>query len=95
MATDYILFLHGVDNRIDKSYSKKLFNKVKKILDKNKNYSNLVKSIELEWGSLNNQPVEELLNSFKLSKVWEKLAWKYREPSWVITGKNLVSLNKL
>lgn len=79
MATDYILFVHGVNTRFDRelpSYADKLFDLVKKRVEPELK----VEKIVLYWGDINKAAEDQLLTNLKASKAWNDLWFKeFRE----------------
>lgn len=80
MATDYVLFIHGVNTRSEREnpeYADKLFDLIQENCDK----SHELKSIPLYWGGVNKNAEEELLNKLKSQDdCWQKLWFKqFRE----------------
>ncbi|MGV0025520.1 hypothetical protein [Phormidesmis priestleyi] len=70
MATDYILFVHGVKNRQRSDFeatAKKMFDRIKTSVN---DPSRTFKPICFFWGDLNQKPQEELINGFKASSKW-------------------------
>jgi hypothetical protein len=78
MATDYILFIHGVNTRRQqegKGYSDRLFNLIQSQTQKF-NPSLTLKHVELYWGDLNQGPEERLREDLKNSEDWKKFWFK-------------------
>ena len=79
MATDYILFIHGVSNRDRReppTYANGLFGR----LEENVGSSVSLQKIPLYWGDVNKTEEDKLLNNFKASKAWNKLWFRdFRE----------------
>ncbi len=76
MATDYILFIHGVSTRDRKEnpqYAKDLIQGIKsKSLD--------FVPIPLYWGDVNEEAETQLLNRFKASSLWDEMWFRnFRE----------------
>jgi hypothetical protein len=76
MATDYILFIHGVntrDKREHPGYADKLFQLIKNNADS----SLTLKKVTLYWGDVNKNEEEKLLNRLQASQdIWDKLWFK-------------------
>lgn len=76
MATDYILFIHGVNTREKReqpAYANKLF----KLIQKNAESSLTLKQVTLYWGDVNKTEEEKLLARLKASnEIWNKLWFK-------------------
>ncbi|WP_017717973.1 hypothetical protein [Kamptonema formosum] len=76
MATDYILFIHGVNTREKReqpAYADKLF----KLIQGNAGSSLKLKKITLYWGDVNKTEEEKLLTRLKASnEIWDKLWFK-------------------
>lgn len=76
MATDYILFIHGVntrDKREDPAYADNLF----KLIEKNAGSSLTLKQLTLYWGDVNKTEEDKLLKRLKASnEIWNKLWFK-------------------
>jgi hypothetical protein len=76
MATDYVLFVHGVstrDQRENPEYAKDLIHGIKsKSLD--------FVDIPLYWGDVNEEAETQLLNRFKASPLWDEMWFRnFRE----------------
>jgi len=75
MATDYILFVHGVNTREVREtpeYANKLFALIKQSADSSLN----LKPVSLYWGDVNKDKEEELKSNLKDSQAWDKLWFK-------------------
>ncbi len=76
MATDYILFVHGVntrDKRDNPEYAKELIAGIK-------SESPDIVPIPLYWGDVNEAAEEKLLNRLKASPLWDEMWFKtFRE----------------
>jgi hypothetical protein len=76
MATDYILFIHGVntrDKRENPAYADKLF----QLIQKNAGSSLRLKKVTLYWGDVNKNEEDKLLNKLQASQdIWDKLWFK-------------------
>ncbi|MGA7932457.1 MAG: hypothetical protein WCA35_02645 [Kovacikia sp.] len=78
MATNYILFIHGVNTRQQregKGYSHDLFGLIQSQNQK-LNPSSTLKQVELYWGDLNKGPEDQLRNDLEHSKDWNKFWFK-------------------
>ncbi|AOY82147.1 hypothetical protein BJP36_21805 [Moorena producens JHB] len=79
MATDYILFIHGVNTRQDREtpqYADKLFD----LIQINVESSIQLKKIPLYWGNVVIEQEKELLGALKASKVWNEFWFRdFRE----------------
>jgi hypothetical protein len=78
MATDYILFIHGVNTRRQregKGYSDHLFSLIQNQAQKMNSGLNL-KPVELYWGDLNQGPEKRLREEIESSKDWDKFWFK-------------------
>ncbi|NMG10406.1 hypothetical protein [Brasilonema sp. UFV-L1] len=72
MATDYIMFIHGVNNRyenIKPYYADKLFHSIQNQLGSTRT----VKPVVLYWGEVGEQKDKILLNCLEKSTDWNKL----------------------
>lgn len=80
MATDYILFIHGVntrDRREDPHYADQLFQRLQQSAS---NHNRNLKKIALYWGDVNKEAEKSLLEQFKASPLWEQMWFKtFRE----------------
>jgi hypothetical protein len=77
MATDYILFIHGVYMRssgIQPSYANSLIELLKQNLQTS---SRTIKPLIVYWGDLNDPPEKELRKDYKKSSIWHKLWFKH------------------
>ncbi|MFB2838484.1 hypothetical protein [Floridanema evergladense] len=75
MATDYILFVHGVNTREKQeqyTYADQLFRLIQQGVGSSIN----LKKIALYWGDINQTAQDELVRSFKQSSVWNQLWFK-------------------
>lgn len=79
MATDYILFIHGVNTRAAKEppdYADKLFN----FIQNNVGSSLSLKKVVLYWGNVNKDAEDTLREDLTTSEAWNKLWFKeYRK----------------
>lgn len=79
MATDYILFIHGVNTRFDReqpTYANKLFDLIQQRVGSSLN----LKKIVLYWGDVNKKAEKDLLNAFRSSPDWSKFWFReFRE----------------
>lgn len=76
MATDYIMFIHGVNTREEKeqpTYADHLFNHLNQTVSNN---GRSLKKVALYWGDVGNDAQNDLLNSLKDSEAWNKLWFK-------------------
>ncbi|MDF5725214.1 MAG: hypothetical protein PUP91_33140 [Rhizonema sp. PD37] len=80
MATDYILFIHGVntrDRREQPQYADQLFQRLKESAS---NHNRNLKPIPLYWGDVNKDAEDDLLRQFQASPLWEHIWFKaFRE----------------
>ncbi|MCC5638572.1 hypothetical protein LC593_22605 [Nostoc sp. CHAB 5844] len=76
MATDYVLFIHGVSIRNDK-YADELFKRLEKSAsDRQRNF----KKIALYWGDVNQSAESNLLGQLKRSSYWDDVWFRnFRE----------------
>ncbi|MBE9224463.1 hypothetical protein IQ264_03105 [Phormidium sp. LEGE 05292] len=75
MATDYILFVHGVNTRQKQeqpTYADQLFRLIQQGVDS----SITLKKITLYWGDINQEAQDNLVKSFKQSSAWNQLWFK-------------------
>ncbi|MEW5858928.1 MAG: hypothetical protein AB1861_16340 [Cyanobacteriota bacterium] len=75
MATDYILFIHGVTTRSDREkpeYADKLF----KLIESSVEPPLKLEQVSLYWGDANKEAEKNLLGDFQDSEVWNKLWFK-------------------
>ena len=75
MATDHILFIHGVNTRDEKedpAYANKLIQKLNQTIDGNITLN----PIPLYWGDVGSQAQADLLNLLEDSPAWKKLWFK-------------------
>ena len=81
MATDYILFIHGVntrDRREQPQYADQLF--FQRLKERAANDNRKLEKIALYWGDVNKEAEENLLQQFKKSPLWEHIWFKaFRE----------------
>jgi hypothetical protein len=78
MATDYILFIHGVNTRQQREgvgYSKSLFDLIHAKV-KTLNPTTSLKQVELYWGDINKTPEDQLRNDLEKSPAWNKFWFK-------------------
>jgi hypothetical protein len=74
MATDYVLFNHGVntrDVRPQPTYADPLFDLIERYYDHPQGRT--LKKIALYWGDVNEKEEQDLLKSYQSSSIWEKL----------------------
>ncbi|OCQ98835.1 hypothetical protein BCD64_22560 [Nostoc sp. MBR 210] len=76
MATDYVLFIHGVSIRNDK-YADELFERLRKSAsDRQRN----LRKISLYWGDVNEELENKLLGQLRVSPYWKDVWFKeFRE----------------
>lgn len=75
MATDYILFIHGVsvrDTITSPAYADELFSLINQKVQPNLT----VKPVPLYWGNASQAPLNELIVALKASPVWNQLWFK-------------------
>ena len=78
MATNYVLFIHGVNTRQQREgigYSKGLFDLIQtkaQALDSTSTF----KQVELYWGDINKAPEDQLRNDIEKSPEWNKFWFK-------------------
>ncbi|MUL37638.1 hypothetical protein [Gloeocapsopsis dulcis] len=82
MATDYIVFVHGVNTRKereDKTYADKLIDRIdREIASKSSNITR--KFIPLYWGDVSKEEEQKLLNRLQQSPTWKKMWFReFRE----------------
>lgn len=73
MATDYILFVHGVRIRQREAFEKeagRLFDGIRRSIPSTSNRK--LQPIYFFWGDLNNSPLKQLEAGFKASSQWRK-----------------------
>jgi len=70
MATDYVMFVHGVSTRETRELPKYADNLFKKL--KTNNQRQLI-SVPLYWGDVNKGAEDELLETMESSPIWEKM----------------------
>ena len=84
MATDYLLFIHGVNTRKDDtqpSYADQLFKLIKQQMQASERA--LVPLI-VYWGEVSDEQESELLQAYKASPIWDKLWFRqFRETQMV------------
>ncbi|NJL46099.1 MAG: hypothetical protein HC922_11125 [Leptolyngbyaceae cyanobacterium SM2_3_12] len=76
MATDYVLFVHGVKNRSQEAFiqtSRGLLEGIRQSLNDN---SRTLKPIYFYWGDLNIAPQQRLLRGLEASPQWKNLLFK-------------------
>lgn len=76
MATDYVLFVHGVKHRDKEAFIRtgsELLARIRQSLD---DPGRALKPIFLFWGDLNEQPQKRLLQGLKSSPQWKKLLFR-------------------
>lgn len=80
MATDYILFVHGVNTREVREqpeYAAQLFDRIQKSVSGHKRD---VKKVALYWGDVNINAETQLLTTLKSSPLWEQIWFReFRE----------------
>lgn len=72
MATDYVLFIHGVSNRNEAGFrqtAQQLFDRIRASVN---NPSRTLKPIYLFWGNVGAEPTEALDEGLKASPQWSK-----------------------
>ncbi len=75
MATDYVLFIHGVNTRQrseNKTYADDLIRLIEKEV-KSKSPNLMLKQIPLYWGKVNLEEEQKLLEKFQQSSTWKHL----------------------
>jgi hypothetical protein len=77
MATDYILFIHGVNTRIDReqpNYADELFQKIEQeIYNDASNNGRKPKKVALYWGDVNLEAETQLKKQLHASPLWEQM----------------------
>lgn len=68
MATDYILFVHGVNIRSD-DYADELFDLIR---SSTSSLHRKLEKIVLYWGDVNKEQEDALLKAYKASPIWKK-----------------------
>jgi hypothetical protein len=84
MATDYILFIHGVNTRIDREqpdYADGLFQKIEQNIQKNAaNNGRTLKPVPLYWGEVNLEAENRLKDLLDDSPLWKQMWFReFRE----------------
>jgi hypothetical protein len=78
MATDYIIFIHGVNTREKREkpqYADQLFDRLQKSVSAHK-----LEKIALYWGDVNQQAENDLLKQLQSSPFWQQMWFKtFRE----------------
>lgn len=84
MATDYLLFIHGVNTRKDDtqpSYADQLFELIKQHIQPS---ARTIAPLIIYWGEANDQQENALLQAYKASSIWDKLWFQqFRETQLV------------
>jgi hypothetical protein len=77
MATDYILFIHGVNNRSDRErpeYADGLFQKIEREIQNNASHSGRrLEKVALYWGDVNIEAETRLKNQLYASPLWDRM----------------------
>lgn len=77
MATDYILFIHGVNTREEREqpeYADGLFQKIEREIQNNTaNNGRNLKKVALYWGDVNLEAETQLKNQLHASPLWEQM----------------------
>ncbi|HEY9295126.1 MAG TPA: hypothetical protein VIQ31_01900 [Phormidium sp.] len=72
MATDYILFIHGVNTR-DKQEQPTYADQLFQLIQKGVGSSLTLKKITLYWGDIGQEAQDKLVRSFRQSSTWNQL----------------------
>jgi hypothetical protein len=72
MATDYILFIHGVNTR-DKQEQPTYADQLFQLIQKGVGSSLTLKKITLYWGDIGQEAQDKLVRSFRQSSAWNQL----------------------
>ena len=84
MATDYLLFIHGVNTRKDDtqpSYADELFKLIKQHMQPS---ARTLVPLIVYWGEVSDQQETALLQAYKASSIWDKLWFRqFRETQMV------------
>jgi hypothetical protein len=73
MATDYVMFVHGVNTRNERelpTYADQLFAKLEQ---RRTNHQHQLIKVSLYWGDVNKDAEDQLLNTMKSSPKWDKM----------------------
>jgi hypothetical protein len=80
MATDYVLFIHGVNTREVREqpqYADQLFQRLQECAS---NHTRNLKKIALYWGDVNKPAEDNLLKQLRASSFWEQMQFRtFRE----------------
>jgi hypothetical protein len=76
MATDYVLFVHGVNNRSRSEFEQTSQGLLAGIRQSLNDSSRTLKPIYLFWGDLNIAPQQKLLKGLEASPQWQKLLFR-------------------
>jgi hypothetical protein len=81
MATDYIVFIHGVNNRIQADFQRQAEATFAQIqANMNPNSSRVLKSVVLFWGDIAEDSIDVLLGGLNDSPTWQQFWFKeFRE----------------
>jgi hypothetical protein len=73
MATDYILFIHGVNTREVREEPEYANNLIEKIKERFRDRQTNLKFLPLYWGDVNREKEEEVLNTLEASPLWQDM----------------------
>jgi hypothetical protein len=81
MATDYIVFIHGVNNRIQANFERQAMDTFAKInANINPDLPRVLKPVILFWGDIAEDSIDVLLGGLKDSPTWQEFWFKkFRE----------------
>ena len=80
MATDYIIFIHGIntnESRVQLTYADELFGLIQKA---SKSLSPTLKNVTLYWADVNEAGEQEILEVYRESPIWKSFWFReFRE----------------
>lgn len=80
MATDYIMFIHGVNVRDRQGYEQDAMRMFERIKAAVQDQSRVLKPVILFWGDISESSLQKLGDNFKRSPAWKKLWFReFRE----------------
>ena len=80
MATDYIMFIHGVNVRDRQGYEQDAMRMFERIKAAVQDQSRVLKPVILFWGDISESSLQTLGDNFKRSPAWKKLWFReFRE----------------
>lgn len=85
MATDYIIFIHGVSNRVQANFERQAMDTFAQIQARiNPNSSRTIKPVILFWGDVAAKPINFLMEGLDASPTWNQFWFKEFRKTQVI-----------